>query len=993
MSKLGLFGVLVVGFAGLARAEEVAERVVLYADGVAEGYRVSAWSMRQEERTDAGGQGKFLWVNGDCQAQPWAGVRVIANRDDRELTMDAEWLAKGFLRFQMTVGYDQYGNPGSVEVQLRPEAQGIDFQALRSNRIDRGRGLDEDPESWQTVLVPLSYWTELKAGTVVRGVSLQNRGQADRPIGYNHVEFVRFQAIPEWLRQQDGEGVAQPEVEWPAYAELPPSLRGEQSLPRVQNGAFVDGQGRRTFLLAPYCREDQRLDVWGTTDEVRRAELPHHGLFDPARHGWIYQDLFTGESLRRLGFNVYSATMPAQAFWDTVGYKRVRREEDPARLASTHQRIGAPFFVDTVCWPWTIGAPGTDRERSPLPPEALTEGQHHWVPYRISGAGREIWLSIWRLYAERYRDAGVPVVGFELFNEPAYLGRSADHQGEFARWLEARYGSIAELNRVWGTELAEWTAAADVSEDPKLRAITGRFFDYDDYLSERFVELVRAGVAEVDRILPGTPTGVQTMGGYVLNPREAVFVHRFIRHQTLVLTPTGGGRWTVGVSASRQPANRLASPLAAAPLENDLLLALAGDKMVFDNETYLQGQTRREIRNRLWSHVLCGLDGLTVFSWSKRGWSWWRDRQEVQTEADKYPYSNLNPIARRTDGLRGILDFAEEIQEVAGQMLPKGWGPTPSVGLLYSWPQARRLVLDATTPDKTAAYYAALKYGHANLRVVPSDRAMEPDGLAGLKVLVLGRVRYLEPELAPVLDAFVQNGGVLVFGESVPAWDIHGQPLPTLRGCEEMGLAPSSDRENPAKPMVAKVPVPISSQPLPVAGEFGEPDLTPSRCGELELRRGVRRMEAVPGAQVLLRDAAGRPVLVRRDVGRGRVYFQAADVVGYSLLELIEEIFRDIQPEPGWHLAAEVQLAEQEEPAPNVLISRRSYADRHVLLVQNRDGYTKRLRLRLPGIGADWLPYDGLARRKLPVAADGSVSLTLGEGDPAVVIWQRDERR
>ena len=75
-----------------------------------------------------------------------------------------------------------------------------------------------------------------------------------------------------------------------------------------------------------------------------------------------------------------------------------------------------------------------------------------------------------------------------------------------------------------------------------------------------------------------------------------------------------------------------------------------------------------------------------------------------------------------------------------------------------------------------------------------------------------------------------------------------------------------------------------------------------------------------------------------------------------------------------------------------MLISRRSYSDRHVLLVQNRDGTTKRLRLHLPGIGADWLPYDGLARRKLSVAADGSVSLTLGEGDPGVVIWQRADR-
>ena len=36
----------------------------------------------------------------------------------------------------------------------------------------------------------------------------------------------------------------------------------------------------------------------------------------------------------------------------------------------------------------------------------------------------------------------------------------------------------------------------------------------------------------------------------------------------------------------------------------------------------------------------------------------------------------------------------------------------------------------------------------------------------------------------------------------------------TLRGCEQMGLAPSSDRENPGEPIVAKVPVSIFSQPL-----------------------------------------------------------------------------------------------------------------------------------------------------------------------------------
>ncbi len=935
-------------------ADEIAERVPIYADGAAAGYHVAAWSMVSEERKGADGS-TFIWVNGDCKAQPWSGVRVTADDETKCVVVTDEWLANGFIRFAMTAGYDRYGNPGPATIQLRTETKGMRFQFLRSSQIDRGRGLDEDPESWQTVLIPLRYWTELKAGMELRGLSLQSRGQIERPVGYNQIEFVRFQVIPDWLKEQDAANVAQPNVTWPAYADLPADLRGEQSLPRVRDGAFVDGNGKRVFVLNPYCREDRRLDVWGTTDETRGAEVPDQGLFDPATQGWIYQDLFTGENLRRLGFNSYSATMPPQPMWESVGYVGKRQDQDPARLGPMYQRLGVPFYVDTVCWPWTIGALGTDREHTPLAADVLTDGQNHWVPYRIDGAGREVWLKMWRIYAERYRAAGVPVIGFELLNEPAYLGRSADHRQAFAGWLQQRYGTIAKLNQVWGTELADWQAAADVSEDPKVRDITGRFFDYDDFLSELFVALVKDGVDEVQKALPDAPVGVQTMGGYVMSPREAVFKNRFVHYETLVLTPTGGGRWTSGGTASSAPANRLASPIAPAPLENDLLLAMADGKMIFDNETYLTGQTRREIRNRLWSHVMCGLDGLTIFSWSKRGWIWWKDRAAVQTEADKYPYANLNPIARRTDGLRGILDFAEEIESLAGDVLPKDWGPAPTVGVLYSWPQARHVVLDATTPDKTAAYYSALKYGHCNLRVVPSDQAAKE--LDGLSVLVLGGVRYLEPELIPVLDAFVRQGGILVYGEAVPTWDLYGQPLAALPGL----------------------------------GPLGEADTVPGRCGELALRCGVRTVQPEADATVLLRDAANRPVLLRRQVGKGKVYLQTADVVGYTLATLLEQVLQDAHTESAWYLAADVRLDGQQEQAPNVLVSRRSYADRHVLLMQNPDGYPKSLRVRLPGVGAGWVAWDGLAKRQLAMAADGSVSLNVAAGDPGVVIWRRQD--
>ena len=106
---------------------------------------------------------------------------------------------------------------------------------------------------------------------------------------------------------------------------------------------------------------------------------------------------------------------------------------------------------------------------------------------------------------------------------------------------------------------------------------------------------------------------------FAWSPREAVWKHKFTRSESVVLTPTGGGRWSPGASNSSARDLALDCSIAGAPLEGDLLLALAGERMIFDNETYMRGETGLDVRNRLWEHVVAGLDGLTVFSWSKRG--------------------------------------------------------------------------------------------------------------------------------------------------------------------------------------------------------------------------------------------------------------------------------------------------------------------------------------------------------------------------------------
>jgi hypothetical protein len=427
------------------------------------------------------------------------------------------------------------------------------------------------------------------------------------------------------------------------------------------------------------------------------------------------------------------------------------------------------------------------------------------------------------------------------------------------------------------------------------------------------------------------------------------------------------------------------SPIAAAPLENDLLLTLSGEKMIFDNETYLRGQTARAVRNRLWEHVISGLDGLSVFSWSKRGWAWWKTRAEVVTEADKYPYSILIPLARRTEALRGIHDFAAEVQPLADQLLTKPWGPAPKIGLLYSWDNARRHVYEPELPDKTPAYYAALKYTHANFHVTPSHMILENDALAGLDVVIAGGIRYAEEALPGVLGNFVRAGGVLIIAEEPMAMDIYGH---VLKGIDICGISMG----DPVDGDGVLVPLP--------------PELAPTELsGDTRLISSLRTLTPNSDASVLISDARGRPVVIRRSLGQGLIYAQGADLIGYPLAKLLWTIFTDAAMTKGaaipssWRLAR-VHDAGTGQLATNILLSRRSHEDYHAFLLMNRDNYDKTVLLSVHLQEGNWQARDGIAGTMLnspggdqiwrsQQLADDGLRLSMAAGEPTVILIER----
>ncbi len=357
---------------------------------------------------------------------------------------------------------------------------------------------------------------------------------------------------------------------------------------------------------------------------------------------------------------------------------------------------------------------------------------------------------------------------------------------------------------------------------------------------------------------------------------------------------------------------------------------------------------------------------------TKWGWNWWNGRQALQTSLDNDPFCNLNPLARRTEALRGIYDFAAEVQPLAEKILPKPWGPNPRIGLLYSWHQARRLWVEPGMRDKTPYYHSALRYSHWNTAIIPSDSALKQNGLDGFDVLIAGGIQIVEPEMPSRLETFVRQGGVLIVGEEAMSQDIYGRPLDTA---QRLGI------------VFGKW---LGSKDTTVA--ISETALTRTISGTIRHLSDLREMEISDGTP-FISTTDGTSILTRRKLGRGFIYAISADLAYYPLAKMLSAVLEDAAHQRGalripddWR-SAEVSMADG-NLAPNVLVSRRSYSDHHAILLLNCDNYQKKVRIKLPGLTGKWNSSEALTHLKIS-SRDGWYSITLKPNSPAIILLEK----
>lgn len=135
-----------------------------------------------------------------------------------------------------------------------------------------------------------------------------------------------------------------------------------------------------------------------------------------------------------------------------------------------------------------------------------------------SSAYRRYALRLVRELAARYADHPALAM-WHIGNEyGAHVSHSYDEESQsaFRAWLEARYGSIDELNRAWGT--AFWSQHYDSFAEVGVPARTPTFpnptmqLDFDRFSSDAMLDLFRAEAEILRELSPGVPITTNFMG-------------------------------------------------------------------------------------------------------------------------------------------------------------------------------------------------------------------------------------------------------------------------------------------------------------------------------------------------------------------------------------------------------------------------------------------------------------------------------------------------
>jgi beta-galactosidase len=469
-----------------------------------------------------------------------------------------------------------------------------------------------------------------------------------------------------------------------------------------------------------------------------------------------------------------------------------------------------------------------------------------------------------------------------------YCEVSAAH---FRRWLEDRYGSVAELNRVWGTAFwgQRYGSFAEVAPPRRTPASINptQALDWRRFSSDALLECYEAERDAITASSPGVPVTTNFM----------------CRFQPADYWKWAGREDVVTLDSYPDPSDPEAHVQAA--LDYDLARSLAGDGRPWLLLEHATGAVnwrpvnvpKRPGQMRLWAQqaVARGSDGAMFFQW-----------RAARAGAEKHHSGMLPHAGRAARGWAETVALGADLRalaEVAGTSVEA------TVALLFDWENwwafdggdhpsqlldLQRIVLD---------WYRPLHAANVAVDVVHPAR-----DLSRYRLVVAPNLYLATDDVLRSLAEYAENGGVLAVGYFSGVVDEHDH----IRGEDAMrrllGL-----RVDEAWPLVAgaSAEVVFGSGAVSTATwwtEWLEPD-------------GAETLATYADAPL-----AGLPAVTRHELGAGRVHYCSAGLDPAGMAEVVRAACADAAVEP----VADVP--------PGVEACRRSGDGRSYLFLLNHAG-------------------------------------------------------
>ncbi len=707
-------------------------------------------------------------------------------------------------------------------------------------------------------------------------------------------------------------------------------------------GCYLEN-GKPTLLIGPADHSSiyQRWYVWQRDRDC------------PPELDWIYNEIPTHDSLTRMGFNTYSTTptgtmtrvfSPDYRSYDAEDpvkgncrfidsfkgkpfYKSVRwmayltRGDDmyPKGFAEYREflrTVDYPVYIDyhnlaylfrNPEWFSEFFADGAAAFNPDAGNSAFTLGFSLACP-----SGREAYLKTWKHAAEEVYRSGVNGAYFEFFNEPKYFEYTPNSRKNFALWLEKRYGTVAEMNRVWRTRYPSFAEPA-AAFTPNGANPRGLKIDWTKFSCDAVQELLREGRETVRSVDPSIKTGVQRLGGGSIRSLWDNF--NFYDNTTLldlVLTGTGGSAY---INAEAKEPGAPFGVNDNTMLHDDLInpqlcLALAAGKPVINNETYI-GRSYDSLHGTLWSEMIRGRNVVYLFWWRK-----WDPKYTQEEDARRASYHLLNRKTFDPSGWKAITDFRKELETAGEFFLPRVRRAKSETAVLFSWPSRRMESArntEKTVDDGYGTAALGLTFAHYPYDAIYEEQLAER--AKNYRAIIVNGVHSVAPESLKALKKFVAGGGILIAGLDLPLSDEYGHAL----AGDLFGLT-------------------VKRQP-----ETG---------GSQELQLGQRAIKVIPSVSIGKRQGwstelslGSRPVLLSRREGKGRVYFAAFRTNDYGFAAFAEWLLRKNGVEPAGRLLNEAGT----DLEADVELLRADHEGVIAWYLMNTSSYPKLVRLEYAG--------------------------------------------